>query len=890
MHHNPPTQPGCKTQASQRDTTSRFHSMRMTWFSMVALAAASVVAAPSASAITLTDDFTGGSGGVPAAWTDFGPDLTGPVVEGGGLLTISDGRGNNGPHLLINKITVGPVTGFTMNVDIASMTSFAGSDPTATVAVGAFNGYAVVVQFSSATKKFMAFINAPTQGRFTIPGSLPSYNIGDPLSFTVTASLDRMRITSPTDNYDSGDILFSSAPVAGFNSLADIGTNTGFVVGTESGGSVPDGTLATVAFDRLTLNFTPVVVAPPPAGAVSDAFSGNSGGVPSGWADVGQDTNPASTVVENGGAVTITDTRGNGGPQFIQSTTPIGALTAFNVDVNIASMTSFSGSRPEAIIALGTLPPNLDSPHVPNYLFIVLFDAVTKNFKVLIAGPTVGSIELPGMLPSYTGGALSFSIAGTSTGFRITSPTNSYDSGTIPYTAVIPTGFSPAALGANPALILGAESDGQVLDGTRASVAFDQVVLNVTPVITAPPVANAGPDQSVNESQFVTLDGTLSSNPGTGTLTYSWSQISGLPVVLSDASAANPTFTAPMVTAGGSTLTFQVTVTANGKSAVDTVNIAVVNVNHLPVADAGPDQTVAEGAAVTLHGEHSFDIDADVLTYTWTQVGNPSFVLTGPSPAFAAPFSGANGAPGVVGTLTFVLSVDDGSHANVTDSVTISITNVNNLPTARAGADQTATEFTTVTLNGSASTDPDGDALSYTWTRVDNPAVVLQGATPTFTAPAGGSSVEFQLTVNDGYGGSSTDRVIVNAQRAGSPPIVTGAQPTDATLWPPNHGLTSIGITGVSNSTSVKVTSVTQDESTNGLGDGDTAVDAVINNNGTVLLRSERSGTGNGRVYHVHFTASNATGSASGMVKVSVPHGKKTDAAIDGGELFDSTH
>ena len=87
----------------------------------------------------------------------------------------------------------------------------------------------------------------------------------------------------------------------------------------------------------------------------------------------------------------------------------------------------------------------------------------------------------------------------------------------------------------------------------------------------------------------------------------------------------------------------------------------------------------------------------------------------------------------------------------------------------------------------------------------------------------------------------------------------------------------------------LRIAGVASDEPVNGLGDGDTAIDAMINADGTVLLRSERSGKGNGRVYHIHFTASDFEGSVSGTVTVSVPHSKKTDSAIDGGELFDST-
>jgi REJ domain/Bacterial Ig domain len=450
-------------------------------------------------------------------------------------------------------------------------------------------------------------------------------------------------------------------------------------------------------------------------------------------------------------------------------------------------------------------------------------------------------------------------------------------------------------------------SDGIASSSTNLSV----FVQNVNHA----PSASAGAGFSVNEGQTgVMLDGS-GGDPDGDPLTYAWTQVSGPTAALTGANTASPTFTAPTVALGGQTLTFKLTVSDNSLSAEDTVSVTVVNINHPPVADAGADQSIAEGSPVSLHGENSFDIDNDPFTHAWTQVSGPTVTLTGADtsgPTFTAPYAGTGGATGVVATLVFELLVDDGFapapsdqpaagyfFANVRDRVTVEITNTNNLPVANAGADQTVDENSAVALSGTTSSDPDSDPLTHAWTQTGGPAVTLTGgtsATPSFTAPfvsAGGADLTFSLTVNDGYGGTATDTVVIHVQNMNDPPLATAAQPTVALLWPPNHQMIAVGITGVSdpnNNATITITSVTQDEPTNGLGDGDTAVDAVINADGTVLLRSERSGKGDGRVYRISFTASDLEGSTSGVVKVSVPHSVKKPAIDSSGTIYDSTN
>ncbi|MBJ6800279.1 PKD domain-containing protein [Geomonas propionica] len=412
----------------------------------------------------------------------------------------------------------------------------------------------------------------------------------------------------------------------------------------------------------------------------------------------------------------------------------------------------------------------------------------------------------------------------------------------------------------------------------------------------APPIANAGADISFNEGTVVVLDGSASSSVSGDALSYTWSQIAGTPVALNMADTVHPNFVAPLVSAGGSTLTFQLIVKdTHFPSAPDTVNVTIKNINHPPEAIAGDDQTVAEKSPVQLDGSVSWDLDGEDLTYTWEQVAGPAVPMAetnAVSPTFLAPSVGVEGA-----RLTFMLSVTDGIDTD-TDTVDIVVENVNHAPVANAGTDLTYNEGSLVTLNGTSSSDPDLDALSYTWSQVGGPAVILSDATspnPTFTAPLvgmGGEDLTFQLVVNDGLAASElADEVVVHILNVNDPPSCVNAQVVPGALWPPNHKLVPVTITGVSDPDNDKITltitGITQDETINGLGDGDTSPDAVIQGD-KALLRAERSGTGNGRVYRINFNAADGQGGAcTGSVTVGVPH-SKNDAIVDDGQNYNA--
>jgi hypothetical protein len=410
------------------------------------------------------------------------------------------------------------------------------------------------------------------------------------------------------------------------------------------------------------------------------------------------------------------------------------------------------------------------------------------------------------------------------------------------------------------------------------------------------PLAAAGADRTVDEATLVQLDGTGSGGAG---LSFLWEQLGGPPVTLTGATTATPTFTVPLLPGGfgSQVLTFRLTVSSGAQSSTDTVDVIVTNVNHAPIADAGADQTVSEDAIVTLTGGFSYDPDGDPLGFQWVQVGGPGVTLVGAttaSPTFSAPLI-PGGVGGVV-TLDFELTVSDGVLAH-TDAVQVVVEQVNHAPVADAGAPQTVHSGTLVTLDGTASQDPDGDPITFAWAQAGGPAVTLSSAgvaSPSFTAPliAGSVALTFELTVSDGLLASEPRTVVVTVENG--VPRCDLAQAVPGLLWPPNHGMRPIGITNVSDpddaNLAITVTGVTQDEPVNGLGDGDTSPDAVVQGAG-VLIRAERDGGGNGRVYRVSFSADDGQGgTCTGTVEVGVPKSMKPgNAPVDDGQSYDST-
>ncbi|MFU1782997.1 PKD domain-containing protein [Haloarcula japonica] len=122
---------------------------------------------------------------------------------------------------------------------------------------------------------------------------------------------------------------------------------------------------------------------------------------------------------------------------------------------------------------------------------------------------------------------------------------------------------------------------------------------------------------------------------------------------------------------------------------------------------------------------------------------------------------------------TDALAPESYTHGVVTDNdsetATVLVEATNKPPTADAGESQTVKEGSAVTLNASGSSDPDEDALSYTWTQTTGPSATLSNPnaeTPSFTAPEVNkdSDLVFEVLVSDGNGGTATDTVNITVQ------------------------------------------------------------------------------------------------------------------------------
>ena len=264
----------------------------------------------------------------------------------------------------------------------------------------------------------------------------------------------------------------------------------------------------------------------------------------------------------------------------------------------------------------------------------------------------------------------------------------------------------------------------------------------ITVVDVTPPVANAGLDMTVPIGVGITFDGS-SSTDNHEVVNYTWTFTDGDDIILYGVEV-DYTF----VTPGEHEVTLTVE-DAAGNSDTDEAVITVVD-DEDPVADAGPDQTVAIGEEVEFDGSGSSDNSGIIENYTWTfEYDGDDRELYGVGPVFTFESDGE---------FIVMLTVEDAAGNYDTDTVTIW---VNSPPVADAGDAITADAGEEVEFDGSGSSDDSGSIENYTWTFVyDGEEVELYGVSPSFVFDIAGEYT-VTLTVTDPSGLTDTDTVEV---------------------------------------------------------------------------------------------------------------------------------
>ncbi|MDQ3070214.1 MAG: Ig-like domain-containing protein, partial [Acidobacteriota bacterium] len=428
------------------------------------------------------------------------------------------------------------------------------------------------------------------------------------------------------------------------------------------------------------------------------------------------------------------------------------------------------------------------------------------------------------------------------------------------------------------------------------STATVRITVVNRPPVAVDDVATTRPGQAVTIA-VLTL-GTPDSDPDSDTLsvTSSTAPTAGTRVL-----NANNTFTytPPLTFTGTATFTYTI---SDGFGGTATATVTITVNNKPPVAVNDTVTTIAgrptASFSVLTMGTPDSDPDGDPLSLTLvstpangtlTRTGN-SFVFT-PNPGFA-------------GVTTFTYTITDGFGGTSTATVTI---NVINLPPVATNDTGTARGSNPVAISVmSNDSDPDSHVIAVTGatTPPNGTAVVNANGTITYTANAGFQGTDtFFYTIRDGYGGESTAQVTITV----GPPnrfddcTCAAAKASPGEIWPPNHKQTQVvNVTGLVDPQggaplAIRILGIYQDEPTNYLGDGNTAIDAGGVGTGSAWVRAERTGNpnvpGNGRVYEIVFEATAPDGSAcQGKVFTGVPHDQgQGNYIFDDGIRYDST-
>jgi hypothetical protein len=616
--------------------------------------------------------------------------------------------------------------------------------------------------------------------------SLSSFSVVNP---TFTPSIDGQYVfdllISDKLNINSADSVIVNSMAGNSASVALAGYNQGVLLGDlvqldGSGSSDADGDLLTYQW----------LIASQPDGS-SASLSGANTPLPTFTADVAG-VYTVSLVVNDGLAMSVADfveitaQAGNMAPQS-DAGNDMNVLTGELVSLDGSGSSDPEGaplsynwqfvSIPGGSSALLTNPTTVNPSFTPDIDGTYVVDLVVSDSELLSTGDQVS-------ITSSSDNSAPNTNAGTdqnvSTGdLVLLDGSGSSDPEGTPLSYAwqfvsIPSGSSAQLTNASAVMpSFTPDFDGSyivelvVSDGVLFS-AGDRVSI-ISSTANSTPNANAGIDQNILTGDLLILDGSASNDADEDALSYAWSFSSrpiGSTATIAGSNQVMPTFIADAVG------TFVVSLVVNDglvDSLSDTVVVNATVANSAPTAVAGPDQSGTVGDNIILDGGNSTDPDDDSLSYQWDFVSTP----IGSNASLASSSSAQSDfVADVAGSFMVELLVNDGTKDSLGDQLLVNITVENQPPVADAGATQSFITGGVVTLNGSGSSDPDGDLLTYTWSFTSRPSgslAVLSSTTessPSFTADIDGLYI-VQLVVNDGLIGSPADSTTVTSSTPG---------------------------------------------------------------------------------------------------------------------------
>jgi predicted esterase len=343
----------------------------------------------------------------------------------------------------------------------------------------------------------------------------------------------------------------------------------------------------------------------------------------------------------------------------------------------------------------------------------------------------------------------------------------------------------------------------------RADWTTDTVTVTVglgtpPPPTNKPPVVSAGADVTITLPTYTAALTGTATDPDGYIVSYNWTKVSGP----ASFEITNPNYASTTVsglTAG--TYVFRLTAIDDKNATVSDDKTIIVNATGPGVGDgvhAGADVTITLPTnSVSLDGSTSVDpYGGSIYAWKWEKISGPAqYTITNTAVATTTATNLA------VGTYEFRLTTWNSQYVPKSDTKIVTVKSATTDPPpaqtgriANAGPDFSITLPSTATLNGSASSNPNGAINAYAWTKLSGPAATIANAKAAVTAVSGlaEGTYKFRLTVWDHQFVPSSDTVQLIVKPATSIPPPTGRNKianagADITISLPTNSVTLNG-------------------------------------------------------------------------------------------------